>query len=466
MRLKFSAQAVLEFGPSHLQVTQAYYAKYNGINEILLATPSILEAFHRDASGPLLAGVRKRAAQFTSDQLLRTILVMEIEELTYRATVIRIDDSRFLRCFVGLHDQPMMDFTTLNKVYKAIRPETWRKINRMLAQYARDGGHIRGESLRVDTTAYETNVHYPTDSSLLWDGYRVVARLIERVRAVDGDVVGSRRLQVRKVKRAVQQIARLAPQRTTDPRKMKRLYKVLLGRVEALLAWAGDVRTEGQARLRSGRYDEMTGLTLGGMLDAMGEFEQLTRRVVDQARRRVLDGEVVPNADKLFSLFEPHTELLIRGKAGKAVEFGHMVLLQQVENQFISDYEVFEKRPSDESLVDDLLKRHARMFGHPPTNFTADKGFYKSREQLAKLRETIANVSIGKKGSRTLEEIQQEHDPIFRTLQRFRAGIEGTISYLKRCYKMFRCLYRSFTTFCGSVGCHIFAHNLVVLTRR
>ena len=100
MRLKFSAQAVLEFGPSHLQVTQAYYAKYNGINEILLATPSILEAFHRDASGPLLAGVRKRAAQFTSDQLLRTILVMEIEELTYRATVIRIDDSRFLRCFV------------------------------------------------------------------------------------------------------------------------------------------------------------------------------------------------------------------------------------------------------------------------------------------------------------------------------------------------------------------------------
>ena len=142
-----------------------------------------------------------------------------------------------------------------------------------------------------------------------------------------------------------------------------------------------------------------------------------------------------------------------------------MVLLQQVENKFVSDYATFDKRPSDESLVDGIIARHQKMFGQKPTNLTADKGFYKSREKLAELEKVIENVSIGKKGSRTLEEMEREHDPIFRKLQRFRAGIEGTISYLKRCYKMFRCLYRSFTTYCSSIGSHIFAHNLVALSR-
>ena len=163
-------------------------------------------------------------------------------------------------------------------------------------------------------------------------------------------------------------------------------------------------------------------------------------------------------------MFEPHTELLIRGKAGKPVEFGHMVLLQQVENKFVSDYATFDKRPSDELLIDGIIARHEKMFGKKPTNLTGDKGFYKSREKLAELEKVIENVSIAKKGSRTLEELEREHDPIFRKLQRFRAGIEGTISYLKRCYKMFRCLYRSFRTYCSSIGCHIFAHNLVALS--
>ena len=465
MRLKFNPQTPLEFGPSHLKVTKAYYEKYDSINNILLANPSILEAFHRDAARPLRKAARKRRAQFTSEQLLRALLVMEIEELTYRATVIRIDDSQFLRRFVGLYDQPMTDFTNLNKVYKVIRPETWKTINGLLGRYARDQELISGESLRVDTTAYETNVHYPTDSGLLGDGYRVLSRLISRVRDYDDEVVGFRRLQVRKVKRVVQQIARIAQHKGKSQRTMKRLYRVLLGRVEAILAWSSDVRAGCQVRLSAGHYDLMTGLILNGVLKEMGKFEKRTHLAVHQARRRVLDGEVVPNDEKIFSLFEPHTELLKRGKAGKPIEFGHMVLLQQVENKFISDYKVFEKRPSDESLVGELLERHEKMFGQKPINFTADKGFYQSREQLADLRTTIPNVSIAKKGSRTLEEMEREHDPIFRALQRFRAGIEGTISYLKRCYKMFRCLYRSFTTYCSSVGSHIFAHNLVVLSR-
>jgi transposase, IS5 family len=197
----------------------------------------------------------------------------------------------------------------------------------------------------------------------------------------------------------------------------------------------------------------------------MDGYDDLTEKVVDQATRRVLGGEKVPNAEKLFSLFEPHTELLIRGKVAKPVEFGHMVLLQQVEEKFITGYQVFEHRPNDASLVDAILTRHQKTFGQLPESLTADKGFYQSMDQLRALERTIPNVSIAKKGSRTEAETAREHHPIFRALQRFRAGIEGTISALKRVFKMSRCLYRSFRTFCSSVGAHVFAHNLVVLAR-
>ena len=154
-----------------------------------------------------------------------------------------------------------------------------------------------------------------------------------------------------------------------------------------------------------------------------------------------------------------------RNDEAKPIEFGHMILLQQVEEKFITGYQVFEHRPNDASLVDSILKRHQKTFGQLPESFTADKGFYQSMEKLRVLERTIPNVSIAKKGPRTEAETAREHHPIFRALQRFRAGIEGTISALKRVFKLSRCLYRSFRTFCSSVGAHVFAHNLVVLAR-
>jgi len=470
MRLKFIPQVSLEFGESHLQVTRAYYQKYSAINEILRRNPEILAAFHEDAGRGLEKASRRaggcgRCSTFTSEQLLRAILVMEIEVLSYRATCIRIDDSVFLRRFVGIPAGPVMDFTTLNKVYKCIQPKTWKRINELLGRFAIAEELIEGSLLRVDTTAFETNIHYPTDSSLLWDAYRVLGRLIARVRELDERSVGPGRLQNRRVKRLMLTITRQANQAEAKRVRLKRPYQALWGHVEHLVEWSEAVRSRCRERLKQDAYGFRVSLVLEGVLDEMKHVEPLARRVVDQARRRVFEGEKVPNAEKLFSIFEPHTELLIRGKAGKPVEFGHMVLLQEVEHQFVSAYEVFEKRPSDESLVDDILTRHASLFGELPQGFAADKGFYKSMDKLRELEQSIPHVSIAKKGSRTAEEMQREHDPIFRSLQRFRAGMEGTISVFKRAFKLSRCLYRSFRTYCTSVGSHVFAHNLVVLAR-
>jgi IS5 family transposase len=446
-------------------VTREYQEKYRTVDQILAETPKILNTFHREVSKILSKGRRKRQANFTSDNLLRAILVMEIEGLPYRETVVRIDDSQFLRRFVRVFDGDVMDYSLLCKAYKALSPATWREMNRLLGRYAIDHELITGTSLRVDTTACETNIHYPTDSSLLWDCYRVTSRLIARIRQYDAEAVGIGRLQERRVKRLMLRIARRANNKEDNRRKLKRPYRALLAHVSGVLEWSRQVRSRVREGLETQAYDLQVGLILTGLVNELDGYDGLTEKVINQASRRVLDGEKVPNSEKLFSIFEPHTELLIRGKVAKPIEFGHMVLLQQVEEKFITDYQVFKRRPSDESLVDPILKSHQKSFGQLPESFTADKGFYQNMSKLRELEKDIPNVAIAKKGSRTEEERQREHDPMFRALQRFRAGIEGTISALKRVFKMSRSLYRSFRTYCSGVGAHIFAHNLIVLAR-
>lgn len=465
MRAKIDPQDPFDFSPSRLKVTREYHEKYRAVDQILSETPKILNIFHGEISAILSKKGRKRRAEFTSDQLLRAILVMEIEGLPYRETVIRIDDSRFLRRFVRVFDGDVMDYSLLCKVYKAVSPKAWKEMNRLLGRYAVDCELITGRSLRVDTTACETNIHYPTDSGLLWDCYRVTSRLIARVREYDAQAVGPGRLQDRRVKRLMLRISRQANNKESNRKRLKRPYRALLKHVSQVLDWSRQVRSTVRERLEAQDYDLEVGLILTGLVNEMAGYEGLTEKIIDQASRRVLGGEKVPNTEKLFSIFEPHTELLIRGKAAKPIEFGHMVLLQQVEEKFITEYDVFERRPTDESLVAPVLKSHRRLFGQLPESFAADKGFYQSMDKLRELEKDIPYVSIAKKGSRTEQEKLREHHPTFRALQRFRAGIEGTISALKRVFKMCRCLYRSFRTYCSSVGAHVFAHNLIVLTR-
>jgi IS5 family transposase len=465
MRTKLDPQDPLDFRPSSLKVTREYQEKYRAVDKILAATPEILSVFHREVSRVLSKKGRKRQAEFTSDNLLRTILVMEVEGLPYRETVVRIDDSQFLRRFVRVFDNDMLDYSLLCKAYKAVSPDAWKEINRRLGCYAIDRELIFGTRLRVDTTACETNVHYPTDSSLLWDCYRVTSRLIGKVREYDAEAVGSGRLQNRRVKRLMLRITRQANNKEENRRKLDRPYRALLAHVSRVLDWSREVRTQVRERLETAGYDLQVGLILTGILREMDGYDPLTEKVIDQASRRILEGERVPNAEKLFSIFEPHTELLIRGKVAKPIEFGHMILLQQVEEKFITGYDVFEHRPTDASLVDAVLRSHQKTFGQLPESFAGDKGFYQSMPKLRELEKVIPNVAIAKKGFRTEEERDREHQPIFRALQGFRAGIEGTISALKRVFKMGRCLYRSFRTYCSSVGAHVFAHNLIVLAR-
>lgn len=467
MRPKFEAQREFAFPTSSLKLTREYYAKYEAISKILDANTEILDLAHRDLRDALItsSGARPARVRFTTEHVLRLLIVQSLEGLSLRQTVVRVDDSPALRQFVRLGIQPMMDFTTLDKLKNALRPVTWKKIHRALARQAVREQRITGERLRLDTTAVETNIHWPTDSTLLWDTYRVLARLLERAREVDAGVVGSGRLHLRRAKREALAITRAAARKGRKTRSLKRPYQRLLRRVEAILDWAARVAHDLAEGLGSQRYGDWGHAQVEVLVEELAHFHELGERVVDQARRRVLHGESVPNDEKLFSLFEPHTELLKRGKAGKDIEFGHMIQIQQVDEKFISDYDVYDRKPVEHTLLAPAVAAHRELFGFAPSELSADKGYYESMETLRALEREIEVVSIAKKGPRTPAETLREQDPLFRHAQAFRAGVEGSISFLKRMLRLARCFNKSWEHFVATVGQTIFAHNLLVLAR-
>jgi len=468
MLRKMNTQLELDFQASSLEITNKYYARYEKISEILDQNPKIKNLVHRDLKKALTGNDRYgpgRDSKCASDTVLRIIVCMIIEGLSFRKVVIRIDDSKYLRYFVRIYGGQMIGYSRLNTLTNAIRPKTWKKINRALAQAGVEAGLIDGARLRLDTTAYETNIHWPTDSGLLWDTYRVLCRLVNTARAVDPEAASDKRLHPKRAKRLHSKISRRLAKKQNVSEEARGLYNSLIQLVEGLLDWVPVVGDRLREGLAEDAYDLMDAMVAEAVVAQIEHFHALGLKVADQARRRVLDGEKVANDEKVLSIFEPHTEILIRGKAGKPIEFGHMIAIQQVENKFITDYEVFDRKPIDHTLVDPALESHRELSGENPAEFSADRGFYESMDKIRELEEEIEVVSIGKKGTRTDEETERETSTGFKLAQKFRAGVEGSISFLKRGLGMTRCLNKGWEHYVATVGATVFAHNLLVLAR-
>ena len=458
MRAKMIAQSELDFEPPSLKITQEFYAKYNRISHLLDENPAILDLVHGDLAALAEWMEGEGRARYASDTVLRLCVCQVVEGLSLRETTIRVDTCGALRRFIRVDGGSMMDYSTFCRLRNAITPETWRKINQTLAQYAVAQEAISAESLRLDTTAVETNIHWPTDSSLLVDVFQVVKRDLDKARRLGVKLLEDRRFHTNRVRKLGLRIVRKSGRSGASAKELKPLYQRLIRQVEEILSVAGSVAACLHAPgASSGCGDEELAARLT-------EFHALGAQVLSQARRRVIHGESVPNDEKLFSVFEPHTELLKRGKAGKPIEFGHMIQIQQVKEKFITDYGVYEKKPVEPELLATALVSHRSLFGVNPTCLTADKGYFE-RKTVDALEQQIEMVSIAKKGKRTPAQTAREHDPVFRHAQRFRAGVEGTISYLKRVLGLARCFTKSWTHYQSTIGASIFAHNLLILAR-
>jgi IS5 family transposase len=197
---------------------------------------------------------------------------------------------------------------------------------------------------------------------------------------------------------------------------------------------------------------------LAAIARSLSERLPVMRQAAQVARRRAFDGEKVPNADKVFSIFEPHAELIKRGRRGKPVEFGHKVLLTQSREKFITDYVVLEQNRTDDQLLPLVLERHEERYGRPPETVAGDMGFCPDADTYEELEEQLDYLGVPRR-------TRDFGDAMMGVWQQWRAGIEGSISCLKRAFRLARCCFRGFKRFVSAVGSAVFCHNLTVLAR-
>lgn len=448
MRRKMEAVLSFESSDDGLpKVVRDYRARYRAISQVLDGNPQILSAVHKDLQKLSQGNSKGREGDYTSENILRALVVQHIEGLPFREAVIRIGGDPFLQDFLRMRKRAVMDYSFLDKCFVAIRPQTWRRVNELLGRYGVAQEAVSPNVIRADTTVVESNIHYPTDASLLWDSWRVASRLLKRAREID-PASGPHRFHDRKVKRLYLYVTRYMPSKSASrQRKVKAEFRTLIERTDWIVAIAGEFVAQWSAQAS----DDLAALAL-----ELKAYLPAMQKVVATSRRAQIQGEKVPAAERVFSLFERHTELIKRGRREKPVEFGHKVLLCQTAEKFITDYEVYEKQLADCDLTESVIERHQELFGTRPEVLAADKGFCPAQAKFQELAEQVETLAIPRR-------MQDFVDKVLAHWQAFRAGIEGTISGLKRAFRLIRCFFRGFRSFTAAVGLGVFCHNLIVL---
>ena len=397
------------------------------------------------------------------EALLRLQAVRRLYSWSYRQVQKQVKGSLILRQFTRVYWRRVPNHATMNDWERALHPATVRAIHQRVVQLAVEWGVTTGEKLRSDSTVTETNIHYPTDSRLLEDSVRVLGRMLSAGRALVGDAPGvSKTLFVnhsRSVKRLAREIARgtrKAKKAEITP-KTQRLYKKMLRVTRETLNHAQTVVPV------LNKYGDLAGQALA---DNLTHYMPLVQRVIDQADRRVVRHETVPASDKLVSLFEPHTAIIRRGKAApRDTEFGRKVWLDEVEGGIVADYRILRGNPPDQDQFPDSLRHHQKTFHHPPEVASTDRGIYSPKNEQAAQKAGVSKICMPQPGHKSLERIEHEHQHWFRLEQRFRAGIEGRISVLKRARHLDRCLDKGEAGFKKWIGWGCVVNNLVLIAQ-
>ena len=420
----------------------------------------LVEAVRRDLDRGLKKPTTGRKG-LTPRQVLGSMILMRVKDWDYRELQERITDGYTLRIFTDFYAAPVPKHDAFNRSFNRLTPATIQAVNAAVIQAAVDADLEDGEKLRADTTVVETNIHWPTDGTLLWDTVRVLTRLIAQLREIAARDVPKFPNRKRAARRRMQKLQRMtAAQRENQQRST---YRQLLAITQEVLH---NAQRSVDATQHSCGKTKADALLIEAVRKQISDLCRLGSRVVDQARRRVINGEQVPTSEKIYSIFEPHTDLIKRGKTNKPVEFGHKVFLAESAHGLITQYRVLDGNPSDEDHVESCLKSHKKSFGSAPDVFATDRGFHNEINQKACQKAGITCASIPQRGGKkTAERERIEKSQAFRKAQRFRAGIEGTISVLLRGRGMRRCLAHGRERFELLIGVVVLTNNLLRIAR-
>jgi IS5 family transposase len=425
---------------------------WNKIGEILEECPTILVLVFTDLTTRPDGTPKKNTGKRGMDAgaVLRFAIVKMMLDLDYRDLRDRVADSIVLRNFCQIPFGVIPAHTTLQENIKQLRPATMEQINQVIVKYAVEKGIEDGKQARLDTTAVESNIHHPTDASLLWDVIRVATRILDGCQIQFPELSKLFQNHYRAAKRLLFKInnARGKTDVKALHRRLIKLARKAVGYLQTALARLPlcEVRTMEQIGLR----DEL--------IAAIRELLSMAGTTIEQARRRVLNGEEVPASEKLVSIFEPHTDILVKGK--RDVIFGHKVLLAVGKSSIILDCAIFRGNPADSGEFLPALERLKIVLGGVPANAATDGGFASKENAQQAQAMGVKNVAFSSpKGSKIVQAITGTR--VYKRLCKWRAGIEGIISATKRSFGLDRCTWSGFESFQVYVQCGVLAFNLM-----
>jgi IS5 family transposase len=352
------------------------------------------------------------------------------------------------------------DEKTMVRLGQALGPEVVEKLHAAIVAEARRRHVVRGRRMRVDTTVVETNIHYPTDSQLLADAVRVITRTVKKMEEKAGTVKRKFRNRLRSIGRRLVALGKAAMQRGEKAEaKRKELYQELMQTTRQVVREARATAARVSAEINA-QADSAKRAAVQRLAARLAVTIVLAERILRQTQARVVDGNT-HYGDKVLSIFEVETEAIRKGKAAKPTEFGKAVKIQEAENQIITHYEVYDRRPADQHLLVPAIEKHQEIFGCAPDLVAADAGFHSkaNEEKAAEMGVTKLAVpsrqGAGKKRKR--------RPRWFRRGQRWRVGCEGRISVLKRRSGLSRSRYRGAAGMRRWVGMGVIADNLISL---
>lgn len=427
--------------------------EFEQMSLVLDANPEILDLAFSD----LTKGKRTNTGRkgMTAEQVLRCAIVKQSRELTYDDLEFWLADSYSLRSFTRLSHDQYPSTSTLQSNIKSLREDTWIAIHQFIISYADEEKFEKGRKIRLDATVVETDIHAPSDSSLLCDGVRVITRWL-----FDGKKFSPEPQYQFSDHRRVMKKRLLTIQNTTSNKTREKAYKDMLMYASHVCIYGREAAEELYAY--AGGTDPLDIFRTQNLAEQIGRAVLLLQKVIDQTNRRVLKQEKVPASEKVVSLFETHTDIIVKGR--RKTEYGHKVFVVGGASNLIIDCMIERGNPADSACFQKLLDRQEEYYGRPPRQTSADGGFASIENlQYAKSIQVKDVVFSKKRGLKVID--MAKSDWVYRKLRNFRAGIEANISSLKRSYGLTRCNWSGWDGFKQYVWSAIVSYNLMVIAR-
>jgi len=393
--------------------------------------------------------------------ILRMLVVKHLYHWSYEHTEQWVADSLVLRQFCRVYTERVPDDTTLIRWAKLIRPATLHRLLDHVVELARQLKVTRGRKLRIDGTVVATNIHYPTDSSLLNDGVRVLSRTIGRAKQVLRDTTGLGqavfRDRTRSAKRHAKRIADAIRKRGDAADATRQTaYRHLIRITTAIVEQARQVR----AALK-----DQVSRVARSLAERLDQMLPRVVQVIDQTRRRVLQGEQVPAPEKIVSLFEPHTAIIRKDPRPGHKAFGRLIWLDELDGAIISRYAVLQGNPDEAEQLVPSLDHHVQLFSKPPHLLAGDRKLATAANERYATKQRVKQVVLPRAGAKSARRSMHEQQRWFRRGRNWRAGIEGRISGLKRGQGLERCRYHGDDGMERWVGLGLIAHDLRVIAQ-